>query len=318
MDRRTYSHQLITLKEACKDKAWAFAPSNVALCKYWGKTDEVLNVPTTSSLSISLGGYGSYVILEKSTQDILFVQEKEVASGSQLYLKTFDFMRLFCPINVSLCIKSYSNIPIGAGLASSASYFAALTLALNDLFGWGVNLETLSCLARLGSGSACRSFYHGFVTWEACENPLESYGIPLMIDWQDLCVGLLILDQREKSISSTNAMLHTLKTAPLYKSWIAQSERDFASLKQAICEKNFKAMGEITEYNALSLHSVMMSARPWSDSSSCFKDGRAADCRRRHSCTGTSTAASAPRRVTICGPSERQASRNSLNRAFAS
>lgn len=63
---------------------------------------------------------------------------------------------------------------------------------------------------------------------------------------------------------------------------------------------------------------TIMSARVWSESSSCFKEGRAADCKRRHSCTGTSTAASAPRLVTICGPSRRQASRNSLNRAFAS
>ncbi len=95
----------------------------------------------------------------------------------------------------------------------------------------------------------------------------------------------------------------------------------FAELRDHIRVKQIQArhsIGSTGRRLAVPRAGTFKSERAWSERSSCFKEGRAADCKRRHSCTGTSTAASEPLLVTICGPSTRQASRNSLKRAFAS
>jgi len=262
MERQDFVDKLITSKTSANEKSWAFAPSNIALCKYWGKRDSDLNLPTTPSLSISLGSRGSYVTLKRDKHDALLINGEEINLDHPEAIRTFNFLDLFREKNVFLRVESWSNIPIAAGLASSASYFAALVKAADKLFLWNASLQTLSCLARLGSGSASRSLNHGFVEWQDYSDPFLSYGIPLDVQWSEFCVGLIFLDASKKSISSRNAMLHTRSTSSLYQAWCDQSRNDFKSIKEAVLEKDFDKLGEVAECNALSMHATMMAARP--------------------------------------------------------
>lgn len=262
IDKKSYAAQLVSLNPPAREFAEAFAPSNIALCKYWGKKNLDLNIPSTPSLSISLGDRGTKVQLSIAPRNSLSINGKNITEESAAFKRTFDFLELFMAKNIKLAVQSENSIPTAAGLASSASFFAALTIALDKLCNWQASLQTLSCLARLGSGSACRSLHHGFVKWLDYDDPFKSYGIPMNVRWEELRIGLLIFDDKEKSMPSRQAMLHTQNTSPLYQAWCNNSRTDFEVVHAAIEKKNFQTLGETAEYNALSLHAVMLSARP--------------------------------------------------------
>jgi diphosphomevalonate decarboxylase len=152
---------------------YAFAPSNIALCKYWGKRDEELNLPVTASLSISLGRLGSTTKLSlRPDSDVVRLDKKELAPDSPFARRIGAFLDLFRrDAGMYFEVEAVNTIPTAAGFASSASGFAALVTALDELFGWELDKRELSILARLGSGSACRSLHHGFVEWRAGTRP---------------------------------------------------------------------------------------------------------------------------------------------------
>ncbi|OQW96646.1 MAG: hypothetical protein BWK77_04025, partial [Verrucomicrobia bacterium A1] len=140
-----------------RDEGIAFAPANIALCKYWGKRDEELNLPVTSSLSVSLGTLGSLVQLRSArASDIVFLNGKRLARDSSFARRVSGLLDLFRPGRKAFFeVRAVNTIPTAAGFASSASGFAALAMAADDLFGWRLPRRELSVLARLGSGSAC-------------------------------------------------------------------------------------------------------------------------------------------------------------------
>ncbi|MCX6998364.1 MAG: diphosphomevalonate decarboxylase [Kiritimatiellaeota bacterium] len=244
----------------------AFAPANIALCKYWGKRDEELHLPITSSLSLSLGRLGSEIRLAPCTQgDRISLNGRRLAPDDVFVQRATAFLDLFRPVpDFFFEVRAKNSIPTAAGLASSASGFAALTLALNDLFRWKLARRALSILARLGSGSACRSLYRGFVEWHAgqARDGMDSYAEPLAATWPDLRMGLLLLSEKEKPISSRQAMQQTCRTSPLYGAWPAQAGRDLATLKTALRHRDFVALGRTAEANALAMHATMIAARP--------------------------------------------------------
>lgn len=245
----------------------AYAPSNIALCKYWGKREQELNLPVTGSLSISLNDKGATTEINVSSQprDIAVVNNQAVDWTLPFGRRLLEFMELFrVSPDLHFDIKIKTTIPIGAGLASSACGFASIVLALNALFGWELKEHELSVLARLGSGSACRSIWHGFVEWNAGirEDGMDSYAELISEHWPELCVGLLVMDDREKKVSSRDAMQRTVTTSPLYASWPTKVSRDLSALKQAISVKDFMLLGKTAEFNAMSMHATMLSSWP--------------------------------------------------------
>jgi diphosphomevalonate decarboxylase len=245
----------------------AFAPTNIALCKYWGKRDQELNLPVTPSLSISLGNKGATAKLEitDDERDNIILNGKTLAADSQFAQRLIHFLDLYrAHLQPKFTITLTSNIPIAAGLASSAAGFASVTKALDQLMGWQLPAEKLSVLARLGSGSAARSLWQGFVEWRAGEREdgLDSSGAPIMQTWDDLCVGLLILNKKEKAISSREAMQRTVETSALYSTWPAKVTEDLANIKSAITKKDFTLLGETAESNAIAMHATMQHANP--------------------------------------------------------
>jgi len=245
----------------------AFAPTNIALCKYWGKRDQELNLPVTSSLSISLGNKGATteVSITEQTQDIALLNGEPVNLFSNFGKRLIAFLDLFrAERALHFKIDTQTTIPLAAGLASSACGFAALVLALNKLFHWQLDAQHLSILARLGSGSACRSIWSGFVEWNRGidADGMDSYGSIIPEVWPELCVGLLIINRNEKNISSREAMQRTIDTSVLYPLWPEKVNHDLSAVKKAIHEKDFLLLGKTAESNALTMHGIMLSAWP--------------------------------------------------------
>ena len=243
----------------------AWAPSNVALCKYWGKRDIELNLPVTSSLSISLGNKGAFTkVKQEGEVDNYIVNGMPISLTSKFAKRLQKFLNLFRPHGAHYLVSVDTNVPIAAGFASSACGFAALVQALNQLYDWQLHKKDISILARLGSGSACRSLFTGFVEWQRGDayDGMDSYGIKLEHIWSELRIGALIISTQEKPISSTVAMEHTVNTSPFYSVWPEQAASDLAAIKLALARKDFVMFGQAAENNSLAMHSLMQSAEP--------------------------------------------------------
>jgi diphosphomevalonate decarboxylase len=249
------------------EQGLAFAPTNIALCKYWGKRQAELNLPMTSSLSVSLPDKGALTKMgiHDKPHDLIILNDREVLPTSNFAKRTHLFLELFRPEKKwRLKIDISMDIPVAAGLASSACGFASLVLTLNDLFDWKISIRNLSILARLGSGSASRSLWTGFVEWQAGlqADGMDSYSVPLPFEWPELYIGILPLSYKEKTISSREAMRQTVLTSSLYGSWPQKVARDIVIVRQALHVKNFPLLGATVESNALAMHATIMSCWP--------------------------------------------------------
>lgn len=244
-----------------------FAPSNIALCKYWGKRDAELNLPINSSLSVSLAHLGSKTRLSVSASggDEVWLNGQQLAVDDRFASKVIDFIDLFRRgADHGIKVETENNIPTAAGLASSASGFAALTLAVDQFYGLHLPTQVLSAFARMGSGSASRSLFEGFVEWQMGlrEDGMDSFAFPLQSQWSDLRIGLIKVSTGPKAVDSRSGMNRTVDTAHLYQSWPLQAAADLEKLHQAIADKNFTLLGETAEQNALSMHATMIASWP--------------------------------------------------------
>lgn len=254
-------------EQPAKPEGSAFAPANIALCKYWGKRDEELNLPITPSLSVSLGHLGTTTRARtcEGPSDQITLNGERVDPRAKFAKSLSAYLDLFRPTpDFCLRVETKNTIPTAAGMASSASGFAALALALNDLFGWRLSIKELSILARLGSGSACRSVLTGFVEWVAgaTADGMDSHAKQVAGTWRSLRLGVLKLSEAEKEVSSRDAMRCTRMTSALYESWPAKVEHDLALIKDAIAGQDFDLLGRTAESNALAMHATGLAAWP--------------------------------------------------------
>ena len=234
----------------------AIAHPNIALVKYWGKQNHILNYPASPSLSITLDRLTTKTKVSASTETRLLLNGKrnedlKVAKFLDLFREQFELP----PVSV----ETDNNFPTGAGLASSASGFAALVTALNENFQLGLSLSSLSEWARRGSASAARSIYGGFVTlqgpnWRADQLAKEPH-------W-DLEICIVVINEGPKKISSTTGMKTSEATSPFYLEWIKSADSDFEIAKKAIIERDFVRLSEVSEQNCLKMHSVMHTSQP--------------------------------------------------------
>ena len=169
----------------------ATAHTNIAFIKYWGKKDPILNLPTTSSISLTLNEFYT-----RTT-----VQPNPVADALYINGQPFDSQRIHLFLNMlrdqlgdfaPLTVTSENHVPTGAGLASSASAFAALTGAVTRELGLDLDNLTLSRLARRGSGSASRSFYGHFAIWHEGYDDASSFAESLQAP--DMPIALVVAE----------------------------------------------------------------------------------------------------------------------------
>jgi diphosphomevalonate decarboxylase len=235
-------------------KATVFAPVNVALIKYWGKADGHLRLPANSSLSVSLTNLGTTTTVE-------WDKNLKVDVADERMMVHLDRIRKLAQINLKARVETKNNFPSEAGLSSSASGLAALTLAATAAAGLKLKEKDLSRLARLGSGSACRSIPGGWVEWQK-GNDQTSYGQTIFpVNHWDLRVLVVILSTAKKSVSSTRGQ-EAAKTSPLYQARLNSTDAKIAKTKEAIKQKNFKQLGEIMEEDCLNMHAVMLTQTP--------------------------------------------------------
>jgi len=198
--------------------------------------------------------------------DLVYLNGQLQPSDSSFVKRTCSFLNLFRSNlgDIRFDVHTENNIPTAAGLASSASGFAALVMALDDLAGWGLDKKRLSMLARLGSGSAARSVYDGFVQWHAGtrSDGSDSFAEPLSEVWPEFRIGVLEISGAPKPIGSRDGMNRTVETSELYKSWPQQAAADLKTIHGAIKTRDFSLLGQTAERNALAMHATMLAAWP--------------------------------------------------------
>ncbi|MDF1488604.1 diphosphomevalonate decarboxylase [Tessaracoccus caeni] len=255
--------------------ATATAHANIALIKYWGKADDRLILPRTSSLSLTLNElYATTTVrflddahegdADRATIDGVPVTERALARIVAL----LDLVRERAGIGAPAEITSLNTVPTAAGLASSASGFAALTGAAAAAAGLSLDPRELSRLARRGSGSASRSIFGGLAIWHAGTDDASSYAEPLGVsaDGDDfaaqLAIVVLVLDAGQKAVSSREAMRRTVQTSPEYEPWVRRHADQLAEALDAVAHRDLARLGEVAEANALGMHATMRAATP--------------------------------------------------------
>lgn len=241
----------------------ARAHTNIALIKYWGKKDKSLFLPMNSSLSLTLDAFytDTKVTFDDTlTTDIFYLNG--VQQDATKITAFLDLFRAHMPTPQYAKVDSYNFVPTAAGLASSASAFAALAGAANQASGLNLDTTTLSTYARRGSGSATRSLYGGFVQWEMGTCNEDSIAIPIDDASWDIGMVIIVVSAKEKSISSRAGMEQTVNTSPFYDSWVSSAKVDLANIKTAIANKDFQTLGEITEFNGMKMHGTMLGTNP--------------------------------------------------------
>ena len=250
-------------------KATAIANANIALVKYWGKRNKELILPYNGSISMTCDGLFTTTTVEfsdKYSQDLVIINDEELKKDEKDILGHLERIRKMAGIKEKARVVSESNFPVAAGLASSASGLAALTLAAAKAAGLDLNQKELSILARQGSGSACRSIYGGFVEWlkGEKEDGLDSYAKQIVDKnyWPEFRMIVTILTEEKKKVGSRAGMAQTVKTCPYYQGWLKTIEEDLKIVREGILERNFTKVGLRAEYNCLKMHALMMTTKP--------------------------------------------------------
>jgi len=250
-------------------RAAARALANVALVKYFGKRDPLLNLPAAGSLSVALEPLET--ITEISFDDNL--ERDEVLFGGAPADPAFakrtgaflDIVRELAGVAAPARVATRNGFPTSAGLASSASGFAALALAATQALGVELSEPELSALARRGSGSAARSIPGGIAVWDAGVNAdgADSFARRIAAPEDlDLRIVVGVSDPGPKALGSTLAMERTRATSPYYASWIEAARADLAEAIVAVEARDLERLGEIAERSALAMHAAALAARP--------------------------------------------------------
>lgn len=242
-------------------KATAIAPANIAFIKYWGRKDNKLRIPYNASISMNLSACFTTTTAEFSPD----YKEDMVSEGfdKKRVTEHLDRIRTIAKSRLFARVTTKNSFPTAAGIASSASGFAALTVAAAAALGLQLFEKELTGLARRGSGSACRSIPDGFVKWEG----EFAYSLYPHTYW-DLRDVLVIAQSRAKKVSSSKGH-ETVQTSPFFAARLKAISKRIARLEEAFKTKNFRQLGEIIEEDCLEMHHVMQTQIPplfyWSD-----------------------------------------------------
>ncbi len=246
--------------------ARARAHSNIAFIKYWGNRDQQLRLPASSSLSMNLADLYTTTEVEWSAsaeRDSVSI-DGVPATGAVLarVQRHLHALRRRFDINQSARVTSRNNFPMGAGLASSAAAFAALTLAATAALRADVTEKELTSLARLGSGSAARSIPAGYVQWHRGDSHESSFAesIAAPEHWQLVDV-IALVSRAHKSVGSTRGHASAASSI-LQEARIRSAGTRLAALKRALLQRDFATLARITEEESNLMHAVMMTSQP--------------------------------------------------------
>lgn len=246
--------------------ATAIAHPNIAFIKYWGNCEPEARIPANGSISMNLGGLETRTTVQFDPtlpRDSLAINGQD-ASGAALerVSRFLDLVRQMAGMQVYARVESENNFPMGAGIASSASAFAALALAASKAAGLELDERALSRLARRGSGSACRSVPAGYVEWlsDGCDLDSGAVTIAPPEHWQ-LRDCIAIVQRGHKAVGSSEG--HELAyTSSLQETRVKGAPQRLDACRKAILERDFKAFARVVELDSHLMHAVMMTSLP--------------------------------------------------------
>lgn len=234
--------------------------ANIAIIKYWGKADAQRMIPSTSSISLTLENMYTETKLSfldsQASSDLMFIDDVlQGPAETEKASKVLDLFRQDPEQYVK--IETWNNMPTAAGLSSSSSGLSALVKAANDLFQAGKSQSELAQIAKFASGSSSRSFFGPLAAWD--KDSGDVYRVET-----DLKLGMimLVLNDQKKPISSRDGMKLCTETSTSFPAWITQSEQDYKDMLTYLKANDFKAVGELTEANALRMHQTTTTANP--------------------------------------------------------
>lgn len=246
--------------------ATGVACANIAFIKYWGNLDDQLRLAVNGSISMNLAGLTSttQVCFDPDLKDDrLTINDINVAgAGLERAAGLLERVRRLSGINRYAAVSSINNFPTGAGIASSASGFAALTTAAAHAAGLDLGTWELSRLARTASGSACRSIPGGFVEWKVCDSDECSYAESIAPpEYWDLADCIAVVSKAHKATVSQDG--HALAgTSPLQQGRVASTPHRLEICRRAILERDFDALAEVVELDSNVMHAVIMTSSP--------------------------------------------------------
>ncbi len=243
-------------------RATAIAQPNIALIKYWGKRDITRNLPAVGSISITLRDLFTTMTVELDPDlagDVLYVNDKLYDGILTRISACLD--EVICSRRMHARVDSTCNFPIAAGLASSASAFAATTVAAAGAADLKLDTQRLAALAGRASGSAARSLYGGFAELANNGDDIAMTALCDADSWP-LTVVVAVTESAPKAVGSSEAMEISRKTSPFYANWVERQPEDLGIARNAIFERDFKQLATIAEHNCLKMHSVMWASRP--------------------------------------------------------
>ena len=266
-------------------KASCRVGSNIAFIKYWGVADSALNIPLNSSISMTLADAHTTttVVWENSAtrpQDSIVIGGVQLRGApAQRIVNHLDRLRDLAGVSHRARVVSKSNFPMASGIASSASGFAALTVAASAALGLSLDATQLSAVARRASGSASRSLFGGFVEWDRGWGEGESGGQALsaphssLLDSRSVAHQLhdeshwtlrdviAIVSASAKQVSSSSG--HRLAATSPFTAARDQCVGGWlATVRRAIAARDLSLLGPVLELDALAMHGVMMTSTP--------------------------------------------------------
>jgi len=236
-------------------KATAVAHANIALVKYWGKRDDALVLPEAASLSVALDRLLTTTSVElEAAEDSLRIDGRNASAPELRRART---VLDAAGIRERARIESRNDFPTAAGLASSASAFAALAVAACAAAGQKRTTRELSALARLGSGSASRSVPGGWAVWD--DESAEQVAPP---DHLPVRFVVALCGESRKAVSSRDGMRSSRDTSPYHRAWIEQCKRDLPDARRLLQARDLAGLGALAERNALRMHADALAADP--------------------------------------------------------
>jgi len=245
-------------------KAKAQAPSNIAFIKYWGRKDEVLRLPENGSISMNLSNLITTTAVEFGDfkNDYIEINGNVENLENNRAVKHLDRVRGLAKIDLKAKVVTSNNFPTGTGLSSSASGFAALTVAAVKAAGLNLSEKELSVLARQGSGSACRSIPDGIVEWRDGNSSEESYAESIFpTDYFDISDVIAVVSTEKKFLATSEGQ-KSARSGIFFEKRIENIPNKINKIKELIREKKFTQFGELLESEALEFHSILFTSNP--------------------------------------------------------
>lgn len=243
------------------------APANIAFIKYWAKADSASRIPKNNSISMNLSDMYSICTVEFDVSfkknEIHFLGEETIKPQELARISdALDKIRDIAGSVLFAKVVTKNNFPKATGIASSASGFAALTLATTKALNLNLSEKELSLLARTFSGTACRSVPDGIVEWQKGTNENDSYALSLHPpEYWDIVDVVAVVTSKMKKVSSTDG--HALApTSPFYESRLAKMDLKIEDIKKYMQEKDFTSFGRLIEDEALNMHAICITSTP--------------------------------------------------------